>query len=140
MTTTTAPPIVQVAAPARLEAAKTAAFSYGATLQDTLHLLELLSTATLDTLAVPRDDGDGDVQRAVALAHVQAALDCLTHTLRRFSPDVRCAPVEALNDVVAETLRDCPGVGCPQSVAPWDGSTCGDARCAAEFARAVGEA
>jgi len=127
--------VERIAGLTRLEHARAAAFSYSATLNDVTHLLELLSTAKLDDLA---EHADKDVQRAIALGHLQSVLDCLTHSLRRFDVHTRCAPPDALQDLVAEALTSCGNELCENQVAPWDASTCSP-ECAAAYAWQVGE-
>jgi len=128
--------VEQVAGLTRLERARAAAFSYSATINDVTHLLELLSTAKLDDLA---EHADKDVQRAIALGHLQSVLDCLTHSLRRFDVHTRCAPPAALADLVAEMLQSCGNALCDESVSPWDACCCSP-ECHNYHASQVGEA
>lgn len=136
MTTTAAEAI---AAPARLERYRDELFAGDLTIDKALAYLRELSTADVTSLAP--DIADRDRARSVALGHMQGALQSVALLLTsRLTPEVRCAPVTGLAEVIADVLRDCPGVGCRQSIAPWGGSTCGDPTCEAQYRRSVGEA
>lgn len=129
--------VTELARQTMLEHARAAAFSHRATLNDVIHLLDLLGKASLDDLA---EHADKDMQRAMALGTMQGLSSCLAGTLRQFDRHTRCAPPDALKDVVAQALQPCVGSpdGCGEDVAPWEDMAC-DLDCTNSYLRSVGE-
>lgn len=129
--------LVELAGRSRLEHARADAFSSQATIEDVAHLLCLLGSASLDDLA---DHADKDMQRAMALGSLQGMATCLAQSLRQFDVHTRCAPPDALRDLVAEALQPCVGSpdGCLEDRAPWEDMAC-DTDCKNRYLRSVGE-
>jgi hypothetical protein len=131
----TATAVERVGAPARLEAYRDAMLKGDASLDDFLNFLRELAAASIEDLAP--DIADRDKARAVALGHVQGALQAVgLHAMSRFAADVRSAPADGLNDMVFDYAQPCRNPACSSKVLPWEG-VC-DGFCSDECER-VGE-
>lgn len=132
--------IAELAQQTVFERARAAAFSSHATLNDVIDLLDRMGRARLADL-VERDDVDDDMKRAMALGTMQGLAGCLATTLRQFDRHTRCAPPEALKDVVAEALQPCCASwnGCDEDVAPWEDMAHDSVDCKNSYLRSVGE-
>lgn len=130
-------PVEATAAPAVLDAHRTACASPDAPIDAYLAFLRELATADLDTLAP--GETDSLRKRSVALGRMQGTVEALTILLtRQLSPELRSAPASVLNELIDDSLVFCRNEACFVKVAPWGDVTCGDPACDSAVVRLFG--